>query len=200
MSDEDECFLQFPSIEMQAQHLRYDQISHQHLNLFSLQSISKLASSFGLSIINYEYDLSCYGTLRIYCKKSKNININSKLNNKIEFIKSYKNFTDYYENLNKALCNLNEKFNGFGAGLMVPTLAYNLKFIKNNIDIIYEDNPDKINKKYPGIKAKILNTENLHKEHNIIITSISTKISNRNIIKKLNEIGISNIINPVLLN
>ena len=40
--------------------------------------------------------------------------------------------------------NLDLKLNGFGAGLMVPTLS--LDYIKENIEFIYEDNIEKHNK------------------------------------------------------
>ena len=200
MNDDDDCFLQFPSIEKQVEHLRFDQITHQHLNLFSINSINKLLSQNGLFIVSYEYDLSLYGTLRVHCKKIASKNLQIELLDSINFINSYDIFKNYYQNLNKAMYKLDLKFNGFGAGLMVPTLSYNLDYIKENIEFIYEDNIEKHNKKYPGLKAKIVSTNNMQKNENIIVTSISTKISNRNILKLLDSKGILNIINPVFLN
>ncbi len=199
MNDDDQCFLQFPSIEKQIEYLRYDQITHQHLNLFSLKSIGLLLKKYGLNIENYEYDESLYGTLRIFCKKSSTVsNFNNIITDK-SFVESYCRFKAYYSQLNDVLTNSKINFNGFGAGLMVPTLAYNLPFI-NDLALIFEENNEKFNKKFPLIKANIVSSKNMQQSSNIIITSISTKVSNRNIYSKLSKLGIKNIINPILIN
>ncbi|MAV81871.1 MAG: hypothetical protein CMI90_00225 [Pelagibacteraceae bacterium] len=200
MKDDDQCFLQFPSIEKQIEYLRFDQITHQHLNLFSLKSISLILKKYGLNIKNFEYDESLYGTLRVFCKKSSEAKQLSFVNIDKEIFKNaYEDFYNYYGKLNDTLSNLQIDFSGFGAGLMVPTLAYNLPFIKN-LDFIFEENTEKFNKKFPNINAQIVSIDNMKKNSNIIITSVSTKISNRNIYNKLSKLGIKNIINPILIN
>ncbi len=64
-------FLQFPSFELFIKHSRFDQITHQHLNLYSLNSISKILNKHSLFIRKFEFDESVYGTLRLFVKKSK---------------------------------------------------------------------------------------------------------------------------------
>lgn len=193
-------YLQFPSIEKQINLFRYDQITHQHINLFSLKSIQELLNRYKIIVEDYEYDDSLYGTLRIKCRKI--FNSSNKIafkQKKFNFIKNYKLFTNFFTQLNDILNNSNEEFIGFGAGLMVPTLGYNLPFIKS-LKFICDDNLKKINKYYPGFKSKIIRSKYINAKSSVLITSVSTKLSNRKILNKLENIGVANICNPIIFN
>lgn len=196
----DEIYLQFPSLESLVSDMRFDQICHQHINYFSLKSVSKTLKKLNLYIHNYEYDNSHFGTLRIKVSKLKNKKSNllfqENLLNNLEL--SYKSFKDFYNQLNKSLKGYFNKGQGYGAGLMVPILAYYLPII-NELEYIIDENPEKYNKKFINLRPLIKNISSLKINKPILITSISTKAAGRQIFNKLLKNGINDICIPAMV-
>ena len=198
MKDKDKLYLQFPCLERLILKQRFDQLCHQHLNFFSINSINKLLNLNHLYINRYEYDDSHFGTLRIMAAK------------KIRTIKFKENNIDL-ENIKKSFFLFRSKcriFNkkklkklihgqGFGAGILVPVLNYFLPSI-NNLKYIFDDNHDKLNKKFVTMKPTIVSSKKINLNEPIIITSISSKMATRNIFAKLKKIGAKKIIVPRL--
>lgn len=198
MKDKDKLYLQFPCLERLILKQRFDQLCHQHLNFFSINSINKLLNLNHLYINRYEYDDSHFGTLRIMAAK------------KIRTIKFKENNIDL-ENIKKSFFLFRSKcriFNkkklkklihgqGFGAGILVPVLNYFLPSI-NNLKYIFDDNHDKLNKKFITMKPTIVSSKKINLNEPIIITSISSKMATRNIFAKLKKIGAKKIIVPRL--
>jgi len=195
MKDDDVFFLQFPSLELLVSDLTFDQICHQHLNIFSLKSIEILLNSFGLYIQNHEFDSQHFGTLRL--------KISKKINNYVHFshldffkiknaIKIFKNF---YTDLNESLSKNIKSSCGFGAGLMVPTLSYFLPII-NDLDYIFDQNLSRTNKRFVNMNPIIIDERQMDINKNFIITAISTKIATRQILNYLLNKKVTNIIIP----
>ena len=86
---------------------------------------------------------------------------------------------------------------GFGAGLMVPILAYYLPMI-NNLDLIVDENKTKHGKKFINLKPVIKDISFLDKKP-ILITSVSTKAAGRSIFDKLSKLGMDDICIPSML-
>ncbi len=200
LNSDDYCFLQFPSIESLVENLRFDQICHQHINYFSLASIAKLLNKYGLYILDYEYDDSHFGTLRVMASLKGNstcdyeqININPS-----HILEKYNQFRQHYSQLNKTLSVVLENGTGFGAGLMVPTLAYHLPLI-NSLKYILDDNPSKHGKRFVNLRPKIEPSTRLNLDDPILITSISTKSAARAIFSKLAALKVKHIILPTIL-
>ncbi|MEC7270329.1 MAG: methyltransferase domain-containing protein, partial [Pseudomonadota bacterium] len=69
-------YLQFPSLELMVESNRYDLINNQHLHYFTLNSIKNLVKKYDFDLINYEFDIEHYGTLRVLLTPKKtNINM-----------------------------------------------------------------------------------------------------------------------------
>jgi len=193
----DKIFLQFPSLEMMVDDGRFDQICHQHLNYFSLNSIVELLNRHGLSVISHEYDSSHFGTLRVMAqKKDQVIRYGSEVRVGLaQILNRYSEFKNYYNSLQNIL---KKKFigqQGYGAGLMVPTLAYYLPLI-NELRVIYDENEFKNNKRFINLKPKIDGVGSIDVNSPVIITSISTKTAARSIYSKLVSIGCKDITIP----
>jgi hypothetical protein len=200
VSGQDCVFLQFPSLEMMANDARFDQVCHQHLNYFSLVSMTKLLKNYGLNVVSYEYDSSHFGTLRIMAEKNNSSDSSLVVGSmtSLEIIKRYTEFRNYYISLQNIL---QEKFRGqqgFGAGLMVPTLTYYLPLI-NDLAVILDENSSKFNKRFINLAPKICNAETIDTKRPIIITSISTKTAARGIYAKLSALGCEDITIPTHL-
>jgi hypothetical protein len=196
---DDYCFLQFPSIESLLNKMRFDQICHQHLNYFSLTSISKLLNNYELNVHDHEYDDTHYGTLRVMVSKKKNI-LKKTIDDMIEvsnFSKNHHHFSEYYRQLNVVISSNVNDVAGFGAGLMVPTLAYYLPII-SSLKYIHDDNPDKHGKRFINLPPKIVPSTILNPLDSVLITSISTKSAARAIYKKLVSLKVKQIILPTI--
>jgi len=200
VSGDDRVFLQFPSLEMMITDARFDQVCHQHLNYFSLSSISKLLKNYGLIVMNYEYDSSHFGTLRIMAKKSNSLDevFAVTQNTSLKILNRYSFFREYYSSLQNILQNKLNGQQGFGAGLMVPTLAYYLPLI-NDLEIILDENASKFNMQFINLAPKICDAKMIDTHRPIIITSISTKTAARNIFAKLSSFGCEDITIPTHL-
>lgn len=199
LNADDYCFLQFPSIESLVENLRFDQICHQHLNYFSLTSIAKLLNKYGLCIHDYEYDDSHFGTLRVMASVKQNISNNSQdLRIDASHIsKKYSQFGNYYCRLNEIVSPTVNNVIGFGAGLMVPTLAYHLPLI-NSLKYILDDNPFKHGKRFINLQPEIMPSTMLNPLDSVLITSISTKSAARAIFSKLVSLKVKQIILPTV--
>lgn len=200
VSGDDRVFLQFPSLEMMITDARFDQVCHQHLNYFSLSSISKLLKNYGLIVMNYEYDSSHFGTLRIMAKKSNSLDevFAVTQNTSLKILSRYSFFREYYSSLQNILQNKLNGQQGFGAGLMVPTLAYYLPLI-NDLEIILDENASKFNMQFINLAPQICDATMIDIRRSIIITSISTKTAARNIYAKLSALGCEDITIPTHL-
>jgi cyclopropane-fatty-acyl-phospholipid synthase len=188
-------YLQFPSMEKLVEQGRYDQICHQHINYFSLSSISKLMESEGLYVQEYEYDTSHFGTLRVKIERSISSHVKYKSFDLADVVNTYSMFKNYYSSLNDSILDTFNNGQGFGAGLMVPTLAYNLPLI-DDLSVIIDENPLRIEKKFINLMPPIYGIDNLDISKPVLITSISTKAAARAIFFKLISHGIKEICIP----
>jgi len=198
-NENDYIFLQFPCLEQLIEYYRFDQICNQHLNYFSLNSIGILLSKYNLSIVKFEYDLKHFGTLRLMIRKgnflyqfSENHYISLDL-----ILDKYNKFTKYYRILNDITENKLNSGHGFGAGLMLPVLAYYFPVV-NNLKYIYDDNKNKANKKYPNLNPIIQQFKDYDLNQPILITSVGTNLAARTIFKKLDCLGFQTIIIPTI--
>lgn len=192
---QDILYLQFPSLELLVQQRRFDQICHQHLNYFSLTSISKTLSRFGLYINGYEFDSAHFGTLRLKASRSESGIISAKILAALDVSEAFASFQAYYAALNSILSKTFENGQGFGAALMVPTLAYHLPLI-NQLSKIIDENPSRLNKRFINLQPPILGMSELDRDLPVLVTAISTKDASRAIFAKLNALGIRDICIP----
>lgn len=188
MKKKDYFFLQYPSLEMFVNNSRFDQVTHQHLNLYSLKSICRVLNKNNLFVTNHEFDNSVFGTVRLkIIKSSKKNNFNVEISSKV-IQKKFSNFKNFYKTLNSVL-EFEKNLIGFGAGMMVPTLNYYLPVI-NKLKFILDNDLSKKNKFFINISPKIKyfnGNFKLLKKNKILITSISTENTLKVICKKLIE-------------
>ncbi|MDB9897965.1 methyltransferase domain-containing protein [Gammaproteobacteria bacterium] len=197
VKQDDLLFLQFPSIEKLVEHSRFDQICHQHINLFSLNSVSELLKTEGLFLEDFEYDNFHFGTIRLKFTRNQAKYIETEIMPLSSIQKAYKEFQNFYANLNSTIEHHFIGGQGFGAGLMVPTLAYHLPVI-DSLDYIIDENLSRIDKKFINLSPSIVDTSYYNFDKPILITSISTKAAARAIFTKLDKLGFKDICLPVI--
>lgn len=194
---EDELYLQFPSIEKLVDFSRYDQICHQHINLFSINSVASVLEKEGLFLNAFEFDTFHFGTIRLKFTRNKNLKKDRDLLSISTVENSYQNYKSFYNILNSLIEDKFDNGQGFGAGLMVPTLSYHLSCI-DKLDRIIDENPHRVGKKYINLSPKISGTESFDLSQPILITSISTKAAARAIFSKLDKLGFKDICFPII--
>lgn len=155
---------QFPGFESLVRDRRYDEIFHQHLQYFTLNSFNTLLKEVGGELLSYELNNHHWGSLLVAFKKTV-----KKLPKKrwhfahqitTEKIRlEYKIFKRQLSYLGVQLGEL-EKNNlyGYGAALMLPILAYYLKNDFSGFRCIIDDDPSKKNLYYINLPVKIRST------------------------------------------
>lgn len=197
MKDQDSLFLQFPSIEKLVEFSRYDQICHQHINLFSVNSVTKVLEKLGLNLNAYEYDTFHFGTIRLkFSKKGTKLSLTQSIT-KDDILRTYSDYQSYYNSLNSLIESKFINGQGFGAGLMVPTLNYHLPVI-DKLDRIIDENPSRIGKKFINLSPPVRDKDSFDLNQPILITSISTKAAARVIFNKLSNLGFKDIFLPTI--
>ena len=66
-------FFQFPSIDLLLRDLRFDQLHHQHIHYFSVESFKRLIEDFGFELVSYNLDSDHYGTLQACFRKKTSV-------------------------------------------------------------------------------------------------------------------------------
>jgi len=177
--------------------LTFDNIYHEHYNYWSLTSLKNFFDQFDAKIFRAERIETHGGSLRIYVKKDKNVNIEKSVKELLkveeEFgIKNYKTYQNFakkiYEIRNNVRKNIHKlkkegnKIVGYGSPAKATT-ALNFFGISSEIDYIIEDNKLKHGKFVPGVKIPILGKENIKEKHQCILVlawNFFDEIKNKN--------------------
>lgn len=156
-----------------------DNIYHEHLSYFSIQTFQKFAKNYDLSLKSVEFLKVKGGSLRLIFQKKKII----KNRNVEKIIKKeniiLKNLDTKFKNLQKLNFENKVKINkiidkclskglkifGFGASVGTTTLVYDFE-IEKKINYIFDNEKKRFNLYMPGTDIKVLNPNNL-KKHNV---------------------------------
>ena len=187
-------FFQFPSSETLIRNNNFDQLHHQHLNLFSLKSFGLLLKKNGAKIIDYKFNNLHYGALMVCFtlnksnyKRNKKISFNT--NQNFDFIKSYKNFKNHLKSYKQIIENhikLKKNFYVVGASLMLPLINYHLNNIMSKANGILDDDKKKVGKFFPGINTKIKPLKNTNVENSIcLIAPVASTLTCRKLVEVL---------------
>jgi hypothetical protein len=199
-SEEDQFFFQFPSLELLLRDNRFDQIHHQHIQYFSIQSISQLISEFGFQLIDHHFDSDHFGTLMVSFKKtSKAIKVFEYENfYSIGEIKDrYSIFCSDISNSNKKIEYSKNNLYCYGASLMLPILHYYMPSMSKTLKIIDQDK-SKSGLSYANFDFEIIEGSDTDlTESDVIVTAVASKLTARKIITKLTDLKAMNIILPL---
>ena len=153
-----------------------DNIYHEHLSYFTIESFSKFAKKYGLFLKEVKFLKVKGGSLRFIFKNAK-LKITKKNSELIKkekkIIKNLKKKFILLRNLNfKNSEKLNlfinsrklkkEKILGFGASVGTTTLIYDFK-LQNKIDYLFDNEKRRSNLYCPGTKIKVLNPKLIKK-------------------------------------
>ncbi len=158
-SDDGYLFIEVPAMDTMVKALRFDQVFHQHIHYFSLYSLSQILNRAGWKIQDVQRNFNMWGgSLLVACRPydgSTAEKLGWKLNQ--EYVGECKQaFTMHMEYLSQLLENLKgESIIGFGAGQMLPILAYHLGTDLGDLEVIYDDDSAKDGLGYPNLAPRI---------------------------------------------
>ncbi len=155
--------------------LTFDNIYHEHTNYWSLFTLNKFLKELDLFIFKVEKINTHGGSIRVYVSQDSSIKIDETVKKMIEEeekfglrkLSTYINFGKKIQNLkNQVLENIkilkekNKYIVGYGAPAKATT-ALNFFNIKNEINVIIEDNELKHGKYLPGVNIPISSKKDL---------------------------------------
>jgi hypothetical protein len=150
--------IEVPSSPRMIDQLRLDQIFSQHINYYSPESLQKLMRMLNLDLINVSYNYAYWGGTQIlhfsnYAKIEKPLDI---LKVNLERVKeSIELFSSEFRNLEYRMKNAPGRLFAYGAAQMLPIIDYHLNGAFDLVEIIFDDNDERIGKYYPLDKRKI---------------------------------------------
>ena len=203
-ADEESIFIfKFPGFETLLNNYRFDQIFHQHLQYFSLQSFIYLLEEFNGELIDYEINFHHWGAFLVAFKKnSTNKEWKSKFADDFMSIteedvkKGYELFKQQMQLTNEHLNSMrNEKIYGYGAALMLPVLSYHLENDLSCLECVIDDDKSKEGLHYINLPVKIRTPKDIQdfNESVIFITAIDNA---SRIVPKAISLGPKKIILP----
>lgn len=200
-SEQDEFFFQFPCLDLLIRDSRFDQIHHQHLHLFSIQSFSIMIANFGYEILNYELDPDHYGTLMVHFRKTdkqiENFEYEKGFFTVAQMKKRYDYFLEDISLVNERILQDDCDLYCYGASLMLPIIPYYIPAMKEALAIIDQDK-SKIGLSYVNFDVEIKDSSNIDfSKSNVLVTALATKFATRKIVSKLSELKTMNIILPL---
>ncbi len=153
--------------------LTYDQICHEHITYYTLNSFNNIAKKNNLKIIDISLNEINGGSIEIKCsKKNSTLKVKThkieKLLNKEKIINhySYSKFNDRLENtknvLNLFLSKIKPKdVIGYGASTKGNIVLNHCKITNKNLSYICDANPYKFNRYTPGSNIKIISKKEM---------------------------------------
>lgn len=174
-------FIEIPNFNFMIKRKTFYSIFHQHLSMFSIKHLQNFLNNSSLKIEKLFYEKNI-----IFCSVKK-----IKLKKKILFVDNYKIFKIFqknYDSMKKKIINhlKNSKFNIYGAGGSMVLAIASISKYKENINLIYDSDPAKLNYNFPGTQKKILANKKIYINKNFL------SISNYDL-KKKNNLNIQEI-------
>ncbi|NQV49897.1 MAG: methyltransferase domain-containing protein [Candidatus Marinimicrobia bacterium] len=202
--DETIFVFEFPCFDPLLENLRFDQVFHQHLQYFSVQSFLHMLGLLDAVLIDYTINYNYWGALIIAFKKRAK---STSANNPIVFNpeKSMAAIQDKYQSFKNQMAitaeilnNLeNEVWYGYGAALMLPILGYHLGTDFSNFKNILDNDPQKAGLGYINLPVKIQQPGTLDfSAANILLTALDNRLP---ILNKLNKHHPKRILNPLMI-
>ena len=202
-SDETLFYFQFPCLESTLKDARFDQIFHQHLNYFTLQSVIYMLNELGCELIDFTFNHEHWGALLVaFRKSSKPTRFNKHIWNitSEDISHRYKVFKNGLATVNSRLQYFErEEIYGFGAALMLPVLSYYLENDLSGLVCIIDDDPNKDGLYYLNLPVQILSQNAIkdNREAIFLLTAIASQNNVRTILPKLFEFRPKHIIVPL---
>ncbi len=196
---------EFPCFDPLIEQLRFDQVFHQHLQYFSVQSFLKLLEILGAQLIDYTFNYTYWGAVLFAFKKKigtsaqsrKTMEIVSRPKKPEEIQARYMLFRNQMETTRAALESEDaSKLFGYGGALMLPILDYHLSGATSRLQAVFDDDQKKDGLGYVNLPVRIVwPSDKSLSDSTILLTAMDNR---RPILRNLIAKAPKRIINPLL--
>jgi hypothetical protein len=191
-----------PSMEVLIQKFNFHNLIHEHVNYFSIFTLSRLFELNNLTLKNYtlNYTSTCGFLFGLFVKnkaQSGEIKLAKNEFSRDYFLKQYNSFKSLLAKTSELIADLgDEEIFGFGASDITANLAYFMETDFSFLVNILDDTDYKQDKYIPFLKPKIVKQNNLGdmSGSNCFITSPQ---AGRYIYSRINSLNFKRIINPI---
>jgi hypothetical protein len=196
-------FVQVPLLDTLAGAGRFDQIFHQHLNYFSVRSFNWMLRRLNCEPTGFTVNREHWGSgLFAFRKAKKNMSAppGGEHLSAAVIRKRHSLFRKNMALTNEIVMSMPDKsVYGYGAGLMLPILAYHMGNDFSCLRGIVDDDPDKDGKYYLQLPVPVVSGSKAGdlSSSAVLLTAISSRINVKRILIKLFDLGVRAIIYPL---
>ena len=156
---------------------RIDQIFHQHLQYFSLTSLTRLIEEVGGYLVDYAYNYHDWGALVVAFRKGRKSHCKISHFFSTDEAKIHSTFKVFQNKMfasQKTMKALAGPIYGYGAAQMLPVIAYHLKTDLSELKAVLDDDPQKDGLTYSNLPVKIMTPDkaNDFDESSVLLTAI----------------------------
>ncbi|OGL41486.1 MAG: hypothetical protein A3C43_01325 [Candidatus Schekmanbacteria bacterium RIFCSPHIGHO2_02_FULL_38_11] len=150
---------------------RFDQVFHEHLQYFSLSSLSVLLEKCGAELIGFTENYHNWGALIVAFRKKTSKQKRFKFPFAKEDIERKRNlFFSQMDNTRKILFEFkNTHIYGYGAALMLPVLAYHLKTDLSFLKAVIDDDKEKDDLFYANLPVQVQHSNKIENTNGLTI-------------------------------
>ena len=188
------------------QNIEFDTVYHEHFSFFSVYTLEKIFSTYGLTIFDIEEQTIHGGSMRIYLKHEGNnsIKVSSNVTNQIKKeienginkLETYMKFQKRIDKLKSEIWEFfldakNKNIVGYGAAAKATTLLNYCGIDKNILPYVVDLNPYKQNRFLPGTQIPIYDSKKIFetKPDYVLILAWNLKDEIMNQMKEITEWG-----------
>ena len=187
-SDDAVFFIQVPLLESIAENFNFDQVFHQHLNYFSLNSFSVLLEDIGCELIDWTVNTRHWNSVIFAFKKGKEISAYP-LISKTMLLESYEVFKQEMKSTEMCLEYLakSSPIYGYGAALVLPVITYHFPNKLKCLIAIIDDDVNKHGRYYLNLAFEIKPLDQVENitETVFLLTGFSSKLNSEIMLKNL---------------
>lgn len=153
--------MEIPDTDCMIRNQRFDQVFHEHIHYLNFGSFMRLIQECGGTYVGHCRNYRHWGgSLSLaFCKGSKygthalaEESIRYSLG---ELKDKYRFFRNGFQQTSEQIEDFNGKVWGYGAGQMVPSVAYHMGGGFSKLGALYDDSPRRDGLYYPGLKTQI---------------------------------------------
>jgi hypothetical protein len=186
-----------PSRDVITQKLQFQEIIHEHINYFSLESVVQIFGKFGFNQIAYLSDSTGHRGYNYHLFLKDNSAIKKIKAPYLEFGPAFERYKLLLDTMLAQMNSISSDIFGVCASELTSTLAYHMDSDFSFCKAIYDTSPHKLKKYMPGVNSKIESMNDISNSLSDSYYFITAPTIAKYVIPNLNKYGVTNIILPI---
>jgi hypothetical protein len=180
LADEETLFLvEIPGFDSMVSRYRFDQVFHDHVQYYTVNSYEKLLARVGAEILAVRENYHHLGTLIVAFRRTRRNTSTCSRDRKPLFDAAsiearYRLFRESCETTRTILEDIGSPIYGYGAANILPNLAYHMRTDLSFLDAVFDDDPSKDGLHYWNLRPPIALPERFPdwRDGNVFLTAL----------------------------